>query len=105
MIQTDKFFVCKMADEHENDHVEDDHDDDKKGVTQIPLARVKRIAKSDPDLKTISAEAVFVIARATVCDNKNDNYLLIRSITLVKFEFWRENVCRYFLTAFCRSYS
>lgn len=63
-IATSKDGPCakKMADEHEGNHV----DEEKVGVTQLPLARVKRIAKSDPDLKTISAEAVFVIAKATV---------------------------------------
>lgn len=39
---------------------------DKKNLTIVPIARVKRIAKSDPDLKSISSEALFLIAKATV---------------------------------------
>lgn len=38
-----------------------------KGVTQLPVARVKRIIKEDKDIAMVSNDAVFLISMATVC--------------------------------------
>lgn len=37
-----------------------------KGVTQLPVARVKRIIKEDKDITMVSNDAVFLISMATV---------------------------------------
>lgn len=37
-----------------------------KGVTQLPVARVKRIIKEDKDISMVSNDAVFLISMATV---------------------------------------
>lgn len=34
---------------------------------RIPLARVKRIIKQDPDVKLIATDSCFLISKATVC--------------------------------------
>lgn len=36
------------------------------GSLNLPLARVKKIIKSDPDCKSVSGDACFLIAKATV---------------------------------------
>jgi len=36
-----------------------------KSVNQLPLARIKRIIKTDPDVKLISNDAALLITRAT----------------------------------------
>lgn len=41
-------------------------DKNQKTSTLLPLARVKRIIKSDPDVKLISSDACFLVAKATV---------------------------------------
>jgi len=33
---------------------------------QLPIARVKRIVKADPDVKLISSDATFLIAKSAV---------------------------------------
>jgi histone H3/H4 len=40
-------------------------DKNQKTSTLLPLARVKRIIKSDPDVKLISSDACFLVAKAT----------------------------------------
>lgn len=35
-------------------------------LTQLPIGRVKKIAKTDPDINLINQEAVFLITKATV---------------------------------------
>ena len=41
-------------------------EDEGKSGHRLPLARVKKIMKADPDLQLTSQDAVFVIAKATV---------------------------------------
>lgn len=41
-----------------------DHSSEK--ISQFPLGRIKDIMKSDPDINIVSAECVFLIAKATV---------------------------------------
>jgi hypothetical protein len=33
----------------------------------LPLARVKKIVRSDPEVKIVSHEALYLITKATVC--------------------------------------
>jgi hypothetical protein len=56
----------------ENKEQEDESKEEKgtkRSLTQIPLTRVKRIIKSDPDVKLISTDACFVVTKATVIFN------------------------------------
>jgi hypothetical protein len=39
----------------------------KENGVQLPLARVRKIIKSDPDVKLISSDSTFLIAKSTVC--------------------------------------
>jgi histone H3/H4 len=34
------------------------------GKTELPLSRVKRIMKADPDVKNVSADAAYLVTRA-----------------------------------------
>lgn len=38
-------------------------------ISQFPLGRVRDIMKADPDIKVVSAECVFLVAKATVSFN------------------------------------
>ena len=45
-----------------------------KGVTQLPVARIKRIIKEDKDVQMVSNDAVFVISLATVRDSSDSDF-------------------------------
>jgi hypothetical protein len=65
----------------------------KRSLTQIPLTRVKRIIKSDPDVKLISSDACFVVTKATVIFR----FFLLRSFSYLNtFSF-----CLIFLGIIC----
>lgn len=46
---------------------------EKAAGVQLPVARVKKIIKSDPDVNSISSSAVGLVARATVNTTANNN--------------------------------
>lgn len=50
----------------EDQGLEGEGEDDGRTGHRLPLARVKKIMKADPDLQLASQDAVFVIAKATV---------------------------------------
>jgi hypothetical protein len=46
--------------------IESDEEVERVGV-ELPISRVKKIARADPDVKTVSAEATWLLAAAGVC--------------------------------------
>lgn len=50
----------------EEQEFEGEGEDEGRAGHRLPLARVKKIMKSDPDLQLASQDAVFLIAKATV---------------------------------------
>lgn len=50
------------------EEVEGEAEDEGRAGHRLPLARVKRIMKADPDLHLASQDAVFLVTKATVID-------------------------------------
>lgn len=44
-------------------------------LSKLPLARIKALMKTDPDVSLASQESVFIIAKATVKNNNKKNTL------------------------------
>ena len=47
------------------------------GSSSLPLARVKTIMKSSPDVESVSQESLFLVTKATVSYIKLGFYLLL----------------------------
>lgn len=55
------------SDVHETPPIKDDKtEDEEDSLLRIPLARVKKIMKQDPDVKLIANDSCFLITKATV---------------------------------------
>jgi hypothetical protein len=59
--------MADFAKEQDDESKEEKGGRKEKTLTQIPITRVKRIIKSDPEVKLISTDACFIITKATVC--------------------------------------
>lgn len=58
--------LASKKDVSEDTHREEIGNEEDEGL-RIPLARVKRIIKQDPDVKLIATDSCFLISKATVC--------------------------------------
>lgn len=54
-----------------DDKNSDQNEDKAEKLVKLPIARIRHIMKMDPEVHIASQEAVFLITKATVCENHN----------------------------------
>ena len=63
-----------------------------RGGANLPLARVKTIMKSSPEVETVTQESLFLITRATV--GYEFDYLLKCFRKMQNILLWRTSLCK-----------
>lgn len=66
----------KDKENNESQSSKEDKIEDEESLLRIPLARVKKIMKQDPDVKLIANDSCFLITKATVSTKLCINILI-----------------------------